>query len=140
MKITSFYPSIVTKNAEATIALFEALGFERRHTKTGINGFVRSFMVWLSESVGHEEFDRFIEIIHIYADHRVLAVAVRDVYMKAVFVLHPYVRGIDFADILFDVVPLKAEILKNLDSCFGIPCDDERIECCDFHYLFLSFS
>jgi hypothetical protein len=37
MTITSFNPSIVTKNAEATIALFEALGFERRHTKTGIN-------------------------------------------------------------------------------------------------------
>ena len=33
MKITSFYPSIVTKNAEETIALFEALGFERRHNK-----------------------------------------------------------------------------------------------------------
>ena len=37
MKITSFNPLIITKDAEATIALFEALGFERRHTKTGIN-------------------------------------------------------------------------------------------------------
>ena len=37
MKITSFNPLIVTKNAEETIALFEALGFERRHAKTGIN-------------------------------------------------------------------------------------------------------
>ena len=37
MTITSFNPLIVTKDAEATIALFEALGFERRHTKTGIN-------------------------------------------------------------------------------------------------------
>ena len=37
MKITSFNPLIVTKNAEETIALFEALGFERRHMKTGIN-------------------------------------------------------------------------------------------------------
>ena len=34
-KITSFNPLIVTKDAEATIALFEALGFERRHMKTG---------------------------------------------------------------------------------------------------------
>ena len=42
MKITSFHPSIVTKNAEETIALFEALGFERRHTKTGINDHVTS--------------------------------------------------------------------------------------------------
>lgn len=38
MTITSFNPTIVTKDAEATIALFEALGFERRHMKTGING------------------------------------------------------------------------------------------------------
>ena len=37
MKITSFNPLIVTKDAEATIALFETLGFERRHMKTGIN-------------------------------------------------------------------------------------------------------
>ena len=37
MKITGFRPLIVTKNAAEIIALFEALGFERRHTKTGIN-------------------------------------------------------------------------------------------------------
>ena len=37
MKITSFNPLIVTKDAEKVIALFEALGFERRHKKTGIN-------------------------------------------------------------------------------------------------------
>ena len=37
MKITSFNPIIITKDAEPIIALFEALGFERRHKKTGIN-------------------------------------------------------------------------------------------------------
>ena len=37
MKITSFNPLIITKNAAETIKLFEALGFEVRHTKTGIN-------------------------------------------------------------------------------------------------------
>ena len=36
MKITAFNPLIVTKYAASTIALFEALGFERRHTKEGI--------------------------------------------------------------------------------------------------------
>ena len=36
MTITSFNPLIVTKDAEATIALFEALGIKRRHTKEGI--------------------------------------------------------------------------------------------------------
>ena len=38
MKITSFNPLIVTKDSEAAIKLFEDLGFERRHMKTGING------------------------------------------------------------------------------------------------------
>ena len=37
MKITSFNPLIVTKDAENVIKLFEALGFERRHKKNGIN-------------------------------------------------------------------------------------------------------
>ena len=37
MKITTFNPMIVTSDAESVIALFEALGFERRHKKTGIN-------------------------------------------------------------------------------------------------------
>ena len=32
MKITSFNPLIVTKDAKAVIQLFEELGFERRHT------------------------------------------------------------------------------------------------------------
>ena len=31
MKITTFNPLIVTGNAQATIELFEAMGFERRH-------------------------------------------------------------------------------------------------------------
>ena len=42
MKITAFNPLILTKDAEATIALYEALGFERRHTKSGIEGNVTS--------------------------------------------------------------------------------------------------
>ena len=37
MTITTFNPAIVTKDAASVIALFEDLGFERRHTKTGIN-------------------------------------------------------------------------------------------------------
>ena len=37
MKITSFNPLIVTKDAESAIALFEELGFARRHTKEGIS-------------------------------------------------------------------------------------------------------
>jgi hypothetical protein len=37
MKITTFNPMIITKDAEAVIKVFEALGFERRHTKENIN-------------------------------------------------------------------------------------------------------
>ncbi|MCR4645653.1 MAG: hypothetical protein K5695_09635 [Oscillospiraceae bacterium] len=42
MKITSFNPLIVTKDAENVIKLFEALGFERRHSldaNTGTTDF-----------------------------------------------------------------------------------------------------
>lgn len=38
MKITTFNPLIITKDAAPVIELFEALGFEKRHMKTGING------------------------------------------------------------------------------------------------------
>ena len=38
MTITGFNPMIITKDAEAVIALFEALGFERRHMKKDIDG------------------------------------------------------------------------------------------------------
>ena len=37
MKITSFNPLIVTKDAESAIKLFEELGFEKRHTKEDIS-------------------------------------------------------------------------------------------------------
>ena len=38
MKITRFCPLIVTKDPESTIKLFEELGFEKRHTKTDVEG------------------------------------------------------------------------------------------------------
>ncbi|MBR6101489.1 MAG: hypothetical protein IKP95_03600 [Ruminococcus sp.] len=37
MKITAFNPLILTKDAQSVKELFEAMGFEHRHTKTGIN-------------------------------------------------------------------------------------------------------
>ena len=36
MKITTFNPFIATAQVDDTIKLFESLGFERRHTKEGI--------------------------------------------------------------------------------------------------------
>lgn len=38
MKITGFCPIIVSKDSENLIKVFEALGFEKRHTKTDIEG------------------------------------------------------------------------------------------------------
>lgn len=38
MKITGFCPIIVTKDQESVVKTFEALGFERRHKKTDIEG------------------------------------------------------------------------------------------------------
>ena len=36
MKITTFNPQIITKDAQSAVALFEVLGFQRRHTKEDI--------------------------------------------------------------------------------------------------------
>ena len=36
MKITTFNPQIITRNAEALVKLFEELGFEKRHQQEGI--------------------------------------------------------------------------------------------------------
>lgn len=36
MKITTFNPQIITKNAEPLVALFQELGFEKRHNPKGI--------------------------------------------------------------------------------------------------------
>ena len=36
MKITTFNPQIITKDAEPIVALFETLGFEKRHNPEGI--------------------------------------------------------------------------------------------------------
>ena len=38
MKITTFNPMILTRDPESVIALFESLGFEKRHQKDGIEG------------------------------------------------------------------------------------------------------
>jgi hypothetical protein len=38
MKITGFRPLIVTNDQENVVAFFEALGFEKRHTKTDVEG------------------------------------------------------------------------------------------------------
>ena len=37
MQITTFNPMILSKNADEIIKLFEELGFEKRHKKTGID-------------------------------------------------------------------------------------------------------
>jgi len=36
MKITTFNPQIITKDAEAAVQLFEELGFEKRHNPSGM--------------------------------------------------------------------------------------------------------
>jgi hypothetical protein len=45
MKITGFCPIIVTKDQESAVKTFEALGFERRHTKTDIEGGANAAIV-----------------------------------------------------------------------------------------------
>lgn len=52
MKITTFNPLIITKDAESAVSLFEELGFERRHTKEGI-GIHGSTDVRMKDANGH---------------------------------------------------------------------------------------
>ena len=53
MKITGFRPLIVTKEQENVVALFEALGFEKRHTKTDIEGGANVAIVMKDEMGNH---------------------------------------------------------------------------------------
>ena len=52
MKITSFNPSIVTKDAEAIVSVFEALGFEKKHNPTGTAGENQFVSYRMSDSNG----------------------------------------------------------------------------------------
>ena len=54
MKITNFSPLLVTKDATDAIAVFEALGFKKRHTKSGINGHVESVVMKYESEDGKE--------------------------------------------------------------------------------------
>ena len=44
MKITGFRPLIISAKANDAIELFEVLGFEKRHTKTGIEGKMKEYV------------------------------------------------------------------------------------------------
>ena len=50
MKITGFCPLIVTNDQESVVKVFEALGFERRHRKTDIEGGANTAIAMKDES------------------------------------------------------------------------------------------
>ena len=53
MKITGFNPSIVTKDAEAIVSVFEALGFEKKHKPTGTSAVGNQYVSYrMSDSNG----------------------------------------------------------------------------------------
>lgn len=52
MKITTFNPQIVTKDAESAVRLFEGLGFERRHMQEGI-GELDVTGIRMKDAAGH---------------------------------------------------------------------------------------
>ena len=59
MKITSFNPLILTTDPENTIKLFEALGFERKHTKDDLEGREDIVGVRMKDSNGFH-----VDIVH----------------------------------------------------------------------------
>lgn len=44
MKITSFNPSIITKDLESVVSVFEALGFERKHNPSGTSALGNEYV------------------------------------------------------------------------------------------------
>lgn len=52
MQITGFIPLILSPNPDEVIETLEALGFERAHTKTGINGYVTSVNLKYGDDFG----------------------------------------------------------------------------------------
>ena len=52
MKITGIRPLIATKDPESVIKVFEALGFERRHHRTGIENGENELVV-MQDADGH---------------------------------------------------------------------------------------
>lgn len=88
MKITGFRPMIVTKDAESAIKVFEALGFERQHTKKDIEGGSNTNYVMKDANGNH---------IHIASSQRAEMTAVSinvDNFKEAYdfFIAHGYVN------------------------------------------------
>lgn len=77
MKITEFSPLIITKDAAPIVALFEALGFERRHTKEGIEGNVSTFNMRYTGDDG-KEFNVDISEAPVPQDVTTIRMSVRD--------------------------------------------------------------
>ena len=44
MKITSFNPSIVTRDIESVVSVFEALGFDKKHNPTGTSAIGNKYV------------------------------------------------------------------------------------------------
>ncbi|MBR5091499.1 MAG: hypothetical protein IK093_18910 [Ruminiclostridium sp.] len=72
MKITTFNPCILTKDAESTIKLFEELGFERHHTKEGI-GMNSATNVRMKDANGF-----YVDVSESVAEYTVIRMNVDD--------------------------------------------------------------
>ena len=63
MKITGFCPIIVTKDQEAIVQVFEALGFERCHLKTDIEGGQNENIAMKDANGNVDDFDEAYEFL-----------------------------------------------------------------------------
>jgi hypothetical protein len=63
MKITGFNPQVITKDPEAVIAVFEALGFVRTHSKSGDDEFAFSSVRMERKRDGSEDEDFHVDVI-----------------------------------------------------------------------------
>lgn len=79
----------------------------------------------------------FVEVVHVHTHgldtvHGQL-IALGDIQIEAIFVLHADARDAQIADVLLDVAALKAQHFKQPNDGLGVLCDDLRVKARDHH-------
>ncbi|MBQ9004216.1 MAG: hypothetical protein IJ087_20445 [Eggerthellaceae bacterium] len=115
MKITAFNPLILSPNPGEIIETLEALGFERAHTKTGINGHVTSVDLKYGEDFRVD----VAEVTKFPQDMSVIRMNVRDFEEAYDFLISKGFKNAQGSDEVTETESSKSALLFS-PSGFGI--------------------